>query len=134
MPLTMQPSKWYDVYPQGTREGDEEAKFFKVLARDPQYKWRSTSAIAKGAGLSKARTEEIIQKYVKLGIVIPSQKNENSWAYWERVPKSVAAMMDNRSIGQKDKDARISSWDDEDLADAMDAGLDLDDDFDDDEE
>jgi hypothetical protein len=129
--IVANPPHWYNVYPQGTKKGDEEAKFFKVLARDPKYKWRSTSAIAKEAGLSKQRTEEIVSKYIKLGVIIPSKKNENSWAYWERVPKTLAAALDNRSIGQKDKDARIDSFGDEDEdAQYVDMGLCEDDDDD----
>ena len=126
--IVANPPHWYNVYPQGTKQGDEEAKFFKVLARDPQYKWRSTSAIAKESGLSKQRTEEIIAKYSKMGVVIASKKNENSWAYWERVPKTLAAALDNRSIGQRDKDSRVDAFDDEDscgakkCADACDDG------------
>lgn len=111
--IVANPPHWYNVYPQGTKKGDDEAKFFKVLARNPQYKWRSTSAIAKESGLSKQRCEEIVSKYVKLGVVIKSAKNENSWAYWERVPKTLAAHLDDRSIGQRDKDARIDSFGEE---------------------
>ena len=121
--IVANPPNWYDVYPQGTKRGDEEAKFFKVLARDPQYKWRSTSAIAKEAGITKQRCEEIISKYVKIGVVIGSKKNENNWAYWERVPKTLAAALDRRSIGQRDKDSRIKSFSDED--DDMDDELDV---------
>ena len=112
--IVAKPPHWYNVYPQGTKKGDEEAKFFKVLARNPQYKWRSTSAIAKEAKLSKQRCEEIISKYVKVGVVIQSKKNETNWAYWERVPKTLSDALDDRSIGQRDKDDRIDAFGDDD--------------------
>lgn len=112
--IVANPPHWYNIYPQGTKAGDEEAKFFKVLARNPKYKWRSTSAIAKEAGLSKKRTEEIVSKYAKIGVVIPSKKNEGTWAYWERVPKTLAQALDNRSIGQRNKDDRIDAFGDDD--------------------
>jgi hypothetical protein len=121
--IVANPPHWYNVYPQGTSKGDDEAKFFKVLARNLQYKWRSTSAIAKESGLSKQRCEEIVSKYTKLGVVIPSEKNENAWAYWERVPKTVAAALDQRSIGQKDKDRRIEAFGDDDEETLGDMGL-----------
>lgn len=123
--MVVNPPHWYDVYPQGTKEGDEEAKFFKVLARDPQYKWRSTSAIASGAGLSKKRTEEIISKYVKKGLILQSTKNESNWAYWERVPKSLATRLDDRSIGQKDKDSRVDAFSDSDGDSDIDCDIDI---------
>ena len=120
--IVANPPHWYDVYPQGTKEGDEESKFFKCLARNPQYKWRSTSAIAKESGLSKKRCEEIISKYSKFGVVIASKKNQNNWAYWERVPKTIAKALDDRSIGQRDKDSRVSDH----MEDDTDADCDVD--------
>ena len=59
----IKPKKWTDVYPVGTKEGDEEARFFRSLARHPKYDWRSTAAISKESGLSPKRVEEIIAKY-----------------------------------------------------------------------
>ena len=41
------PKKWTEVYAAGTREGDEESRFFRALARNVKYDWRSTAAIAK---------------------------------------------------------------------------------------
>ena len=56
--------KWINVYPQGTKEGDEEQKFFISLARHPKYEWRSLAAVAKESGLDKKRVEQIIQKHL----------------------------------------------------------------------
>lgn len=102
------PAKWPDVYAYGTREGDEEAKVFKALARDPKFTWRSVAAIAKQTGLPKERVEEIIDKYVnKINppLIYPSPTNEDHWAYWEREPSVLDE--DDRNISQKDRDQRI---------------------------
>lgn len=99
------PLKWIDVYPQGTKEGDEEQKFFIALARNPKWEWRSITAIAKDSGLTPKRVEQIIQKYYKCGIVIQSSKNEDLWAYWERVPN--LAEKDDSSVTKKDQKDRI---------------------------
>jgi hypothetical protein len=85
----IKPRKWTEVYPQGTPEGDEEARFFRSLARHPKYEWRSTAAIAKESGLPQKRVEEIISKYLKRNMVFQSPSNEEHWGYWERVPQMV---------------------------------------------
>jgi hypothetical protein len=102
----IRPKKWTDVYPHGTHEGDEEARFFKSLARHPKYEWRSTAAIAKESGLSHKRVEEIISKYLKKSIVFQSPNNEEEWAYWERVPHLIPD--EYMSASDADKDKRIN--------------------------
>lgn len=103
-----QPKKWYEVYPYGTKEGDEEAKVFRALGRHGKYDWRSTGAIVKATGLSRERVEEIIDKYVnvvKPALIYAHPSNEDHWGYWERVPEVLKK--DGRGISQKDKDARV---------------------------
>jgi len=102
----IRPKKWTEVYPHGTPEGDEEARFFKSLARHPKYEWRSTAAIAKESGLSHKRAEEIISKYLKKNIVFQSPNNEEEWAYWERVPHLIPD--EYMSASDADKDKRIN--------------------------
>jgi len=101
------PNKWTEVYPHGTKEGDEEARFFKALARHPKYDWRSTGAIIKASKLSQERVEEIIDKYISLTppLIFPHPKNDSHWGYWERVPEQLKS--DNRDLFTKDKDSRI---------------------------
>ena len=99
------PPKWVNVYPQGTKEGDEEQLVFISLARNPKYEWRSVATIAKESGLSKERVEEILAKYYKKGMVFQSNKNEDLWAYWERVPQLVYD--DQGSVSDKDKKNRV---------------------------
>jgi hypothetical protein len=99
------PKKWTEVYPSGTKEGDEESRFFRVLARNPKYDWRSTAAIAKESNLSKKRVEEIILKYHKLGIIFQNPKNEDHWGYWERIPHMLPDK--TQSVCEKDKNNRI---------------------------
>ena len=95
------PEKWTDVY-----QGEEEYRFFKSLARNPKYEWRSTSGIAKEANLTKPRTEEIIKKYLKKGMIFQNSKNEDLWAYWERAPELLPK--ETKSISKTDHDKRIN--------------------------
>jgi len=101
----MKPKKWTEVYPQGTKEGDEEQKFFIALARHPKWTWRSTSAIAKETGLTKERVEEVISKYYKKSMVYQNPQNEDQWGYWERVPEMLPK--DDSTITEKDQNDRI---------------------------
>ncbi len=99
------PKKWTETYPQGTKEGDEEQRFFIALGRHPEYKFRTVAALAKEANISKERVEQIIAKYVKRNMVLPNPKNEDGWGYWERnkdlLPPEVS------SIAQTDQKKRI---------------------------
>jgi len=111
MPKHIKPPKWYKIYPAGTKEGNEEAKFFRALARNVKYEWRSTSALEKESGLPGLRVEEIIKKYYydgsnPNGMIFQSSTNEQSWAYWERLPELVPK--DTGSISVEDKKKRIS--------------------------
>lgn len=106
MAKSITPKKWTDVYPAGTKEGNEESRFFKALARNPKYQWRSTGMIAHEANLSKKRTEEIINKYLPKGLIFQSSKRDDHWAYWERVPEMLKK--NTKSIAQSDKDNRIN--------------------------
>jgi hypothetical protein len=101
----LNPRKWHDVYPQGTKEGDEELVFFKALARHPKYSWRNTSTLAHETGLPRRRVEELITKYVQKGMIFQNPSKDEEWAYWERVPQLL--LKDNRSITEKDHDIRI---------------------------
>jgi len=101
------PPKWVNVYPQGTKEGDEEQRFFIALARHPKYQWRSVTAIATEAKLTETRTEEILQKYFKKGMVIQNPKNPDNWGYWERNLKSLSCS--GQSISKRDKESRIDA-------------------------
>lgn len=102
-----QPKKWTEVYPYGTKEGDEEAKVFRTLARSPKFDYRSTGAIVKATGLTRERVEEIIDKYAKYKppIIYPHPTNEDHWGYWERCPEVLKR--DKRGISDKDKDSRV---------------------------
>lgn len=99
------PPKWTQIYPQGTQAGDEEQRFFIAIARNPKFKYRSVAAIAKEARLSKERTEEIIEKYFKKGMIFQSNTNEDGWAYWERVP---GRLKKDDTIAEKDKKSRLT--------------------------
>ena len=134
------PKKWTDVYPQGTKEGDEEQKFFIAMGRNPKYKWRSVVAIATETGLSKERVEEIISKYYKAKMVLQNPKNEDQFGYWERIG---ADPDDDSTIAQKDQKSRVKKAmgsaaadddDDDDMADVAVLFSDDDDDAKDDDD
>lgn len=99
------PPKWVNVYPQGTKQGDEEQGFFIALSRNPKWKWRSTAQLAKESGLSRERVDEILAKYWKKGMVFQSPTNEDHWGYWECVPEMLPK--EEKSVTDKDHDDRI---------------------------
>ncbi len=101
------PKKWYDVYPYGTKGGDEEAKVFRALSRHAKFDYRSTGAIMKATGISRERIEEIIDKYMGCNppLIFAHPTNEEHWGYWERCPDRLKD--DSRDISEKDKDNRI---------------------------
>jgi hypothetical protein len=74
---------WTDVYPQGSKEGDEEQGFFIAISRHLKWKWRSVAQLSKEANLSKQRVEEIIQKYHKRSMILQCPTNDDMWGYWE---------------------------------------------------
>ncbi len=97
--------KWTDVYPQGTKEGNEEQRFFIALARHPKYSWRSTSSISQETGLSKDRVEQIVDKYWRLGIVLQHPNRDDHWGYWENNKDSLPVVQ--KGIKEEDQDKRI---------------------------
>lgn len=102
---TKTPPKWTEIYPQGTKVGDEEQAFFIALSRHPKWKWRSTASVAAESKLSQERVEEILQKYWKKGMVFQNPANEDQWGYWERVPEMLPE--EDESCTQKDQNDRI---------------------------
>ena len=99
------PPKWTDVYPQGSKQGDEEQGFFIAISRNSKWQWRSTAQIAKEANLSKERVDEILNKYWKKGMVFQNPANEDQWGYWERCPEMLPIKED--SITTNDHNDRI---------------------------
>lgn len=98
--MKKKPAKWTDVY-----QNDDEQNFFIALARHPKWNWRSTASIAKESGLSKEKTEELIIKYYKKGMVFQNPANEDQFGYWQRVPEMLPK--DEGSITEKDHLDRI---------------------------
>lgn len=104
----IKPKKWTELYSVGTVSGNEEALFFKSLARHPKYTWRSVAALAKESGLSIERTNEIISKYSKINVIFQNPKNEDHWGYWERVPHMLPDQ--HVSICEADKMKRVERF------------------------
>jgi hypothetical protein len=105
------PPKWTDVYPQGSKEGDEEQRFFISLARNKKFGWRSVAALKKESKLTTERVEEIIQKYHSKapGMIVNSPKNPTNWGYWERVKDELNG--DPASLTKKDQKDRLDKAD-----------------------
>lgn len=99
------PPRWTEVYPQGSKEGDEEQGVFVCLARHPKWTFRSIAQISKESNLSKERVEEILEKYWRKGMVFQNPNNEDQWAYWERVPEMLPK--EKKSVSQEDHENRI---------------------------
>lgn len=99
------PPHWFDVYPQHTKEGDEEAKVFTSLARNSKWNWRTVSSISKETGLAKDRVEEILYKYMKRGMVFQNPKNDDQWGYWVNVPEMLGGKP--KTINQEDLENRL---------------------------
>lgn len=99
--------KWWQIY-----SNDDEKRFFvgkdgkSGLVRNQEYEWRSTEALARESGLSKARTEQLIDKYHKAGLVIQHSKDPEKWGYWEKVAPHLANQT-KKSVADEDKDKRI---------------------------
>lgn len=106
--MSSEPQKWHEVYPQGTKEGDEEQKFFVSLTRKPQWDWRSIEALVRETKLPQGRVEEIIDKYHKKGMIFQNPSQDNQWGYWERVPYMLKGKY--KSLAEKDKEDRIKSF------------------------
>lgn len=106
MKKSKNPPKWEDIYPQGSKQGDEEQAFFIALARNAKWQWRSTAQLAKEAKLTRERVDEILAKYWKKGMVFQSPTNEDHWGYWVRVPEMLPKEED--SITERDHKDRIS--------------------------
>lgn len=77
--------KWWQLY-----ANDDEKNFFvgkdgvSGLIRHPKFKERSLKALASEAGLTEERTEQILNKYLKMNIVVASDGGDK-YAYWEKV-------------------------------------------------
>lgn len=96
--------RWWEVYPQGTREGDEETRFFIALCRKPEFRFRSVDELSLESGLTKVRVEELIQKYVSLGMISASPSDPDMWGYWERVGKPQVV---SKTITEEDHEIRV---------------------------
>ena len=90
--------KWWEVF-----SGNEENNFFVALARNPNFTWRTIDKLAKNAGLSIARAEEIAEKYVLAGQVVQSQKDPTKFAYFENISKKAP----KDSISSENKKKRV---------------------------
>lgn len=103
------PKKWHQVYPYGTKQGDEEAKVFRALSRSGgKWTYRSVAALEKLTGLSRERLEEIIDKYATQfnpPLIYPHPNQDDHWGYWELLDSIKGP---EKSISGSDKENRIN--------------------------
>lgn len=92
------PKYWWEVY-----QGDEECKLFKELSRAKE-EWRTTKGLASRTGLTEKRTEEIISRYLKSGIIQAHSTDAGKWRYWERAGSKPKA----KSIAKTNQDKRVA--------------------------
>lgn len=98
--------KWHEVY-----SGQDERDFFvgkngtSGLVRSP-YDYRSAKALAKESGLSEERVEQIINKYLKLSIIIQSDSKDDHYGYWLRVAPHLGSTT-HQTITQADQNDRM---------------------------
>lgn len=107
MTKTKKPPKWTNVYPQGTKAGDEIQRFFIALTRNPRWEWRSVAQLAIESKLTEKRVEELINEYYNKGMIFQNPKNEIYWGYWERVPEMLPK--NDGTITDKDQKSRIKN-------------------------
>lgn len=103
-----QVKKWWQVYCN-----DEEKRFFvgkdgkSGLVRNSQFEWRTTDSLSRESGLTKTKTEEIIAKYHKAGLVIQHSNDPEKWGYWEKV-STQDDKKTTKSVSDEDKEKRIN--------------------------
>lgn len=98
--------EWYDNYCN-----DDELFFF--VGRDKKsglvrsdFDYRSVAALIKESGLTEQRVEQILNKYLKKGLVIQSTNKIDHYAYW-RLAKNQGGEK-KKSLAQSDKDKRMA--------------------------
>lgn len=111
MASTVNLKKWWQVY-----ANDEEKRFFvgkdgqSGLVRSTDYEWRSTTALAREADMTKLSCEQIIDKYHKHGIVLQHPKDPEKWGYWERVAPQTGSVT-SQSVAEADQKKRMDKAD-----------------------
>ncbi len=102
----MSMKKWHEVY-----TGQDERNFFigkngKSGIVRSEFDFRSMKSLVKESGLSEKRTEEIIDKYLKLGIIVQSTNKDDHFGYWLRVAPHLGTN-NYQTIAQADQDDRV---------------------------
>ncbi len=104
--MAVRRAKWHQVF-----VNDKERRVFTGsdgaggLCRNDEFKWRSVEGLAEEAGLTRAETEAIVQKYVRGGVIVPNDRG-TLFGYWERVAPHLADPPARGPIAQ-DQAARI---------------------------
>jgi len=66
---------------------NDEREFFQILARNPDYAWRSIESLMKELNWTIEKFVKVVQKHVnsKLVLMKIDKKGQKQMAYWERV-------------------------------------------------
>jgi hypothetical protein len=101
--------KWHEVY-----SNNEEQRFFigadgaSGLVRSAKWNFRSVASLAKEGKLTKEQVERIIDKFLKMGIVVASPDQEDHYGYWQRVAPHLNNQVGG-SIAQTDHNSRVKA-------------------------
>lgn len=100
--------KWHEV----AVSADEYAFFIgkdkkSGLVRS-SYDFRSVAAIAKESGLTKDKVEALVDKFMKMGIVVQSPNKEDHYGYWDRVSPNLGKTQ-TASLSEADKAKRVGA-------------------------
>lgn len=79
--MSYQRKKWWEF-----TVTEDESKVFKLLARNPNYKWRSINSILKKLSWTPEKLESVIQPYLNNKMIL-LLRNDNAMflGYWEIV-------------------------------------------------
>jgi len=66
---------------------NDEREFFQILARNPDYAWRSIESLMKELNWTIEKFVKVVQKHVnsKLVLMKVDKKGQKQMAYWERI-------------------------------------------------
>lgn len=75
---------WWEVV---SPNNEVESKFFKELARNPEYTWRTLDSLSKKLNIDIKRVGSIAQKYIDKDMIKHKLNNNgvDCVAYWERI-------------------------------------------------
>lgn len=105
-------AKWWEVYTD-----DEEKRVFVgkdgnsglIRGKDKDtrdhFNWRTLEGLATDSGLTRAKVEGILQKYLKSGMVVQNDRGDK-FGYWEKVAPQMGLPPAKTAV-EADQDSRM---------------------------